>query len=702
MKWTVLLLTLLISACNSQQSKLSSIGGIGSSTSFTAPYITSVSVPPNNLYTIGQTLNFSFKFSKVVEVQGTPRLALQSENAVRYADYISGSGSDTLQFSYTIADGISDDNGITLSLAIDLNGGSIFEPIDNEDARLTYSAPQTWGILINASTATLQSITPPANGLYGAGSTLRFIANFSERVCGTNIPRIQLTIGGNVRYASRVNESCATTMKFDYVVQAGEIDSDGIQLTNVSVDLALGPAAIRDSFNDPAILNYNPATYASVLVGSVPPVEQPRTPPADDVYAIGEDIEFKLNYNKNVFVTGGTPTININVGGSSKQAPLYSGDGTQQLTFRYTVAEGDLDGDGIAVTGIQFNGSSIKDADNNNAPQTQSWPSLSNVKVDGVRPTITSVTPPAAGIYRPGGYLDFAVNWSEHVNFSATLPYLQFTIDSDATNKQAASQSNNGLVTTYRYSLQNGDADFNGIVLPSAQLTLPVGATITDDAGNTSASPVTFGALSTSGILVAPIGVDSWYDPSNIATYGTSAGSVLTQFKDMIGSRNGTVNGPVAWTGTPKRVDINNISQSLSFPLFGSFNKVYIVMETRGGAPGTIVSDANGGLVYMELWNGKITTYSVCGNCAKYFNGTIWKNSTIGTGDFGTYSGVAGQKFILMMDYQGVTNVEMHLGEGGFNGYIYDVFFLSGADSTIYAPQFFRALQMKHSGAIAP
>lgn len=162
MKWIVFVLILLISACNSQQSKLSSIGGIDNSSSPTAPYITSVTVPANGLYTIGQTLNFTFKFSEVVEVQGTPRLAIQSENAVRHANYVSGTGTDTLLFSYTIVDGISDDNGISLSLTLDLNGGSIFDPIDNEDARLTYVAPATWGIFINASTASIASITPPA------------------------------------------------------------------------------------------------------------------------------------------------------------------------------------------------------------------------------------------------------------------------------------------------------------------------------------------------------------------------------------------------------------------------------------------------------------------------------------------------------------------------------------------------------------
>jgi hypothetical protein len=693
MKWIGLLFLVLLTACNSKEPGLSSLAGLSNSTSTTSPYITSVTVPPNGLYAIGQTLNFFFKFSKVVEVQGTPRLTFAGENAVRHANYIGGSGSDTLQFSYTIADGISDDNGISLSLAIDLNGGSISDPIENEDARLTYVSPATWGILINASTASIVSITPPANGLYSAGTTLRFIANFSERVCGTNSPRIQLTINGNVRYATRVVEACATTMKFDYVVQVGEIDSDGIQLTNVSVDLTVGPAAIKDSFGDSATLSYVPATYASVLVGSVPPVELARTPPPDKTYAIGDNIDFVLNFSKSVTVTGGTPAVQLNVGGGLADAEYFSGSGSSSLTFRYTVVEGDLDNDGVVVTGFEYYSSSIKDADNNNITFSQAWPSLANVKVDGIRPTITTFVKPVDGIYRPGGNLDFVVSWSEPVTFTGSFPYINITMDSHLALKEAQSHSNDGSVTTYRYSIQNGDADFNGISVAST-LTLPVGGGVKDAAGNS--AYLTFSPINTLGVYVAPLGVDHWYDARNPASYGTS-GATLTQFKDLIGTSHFYDISSVAIGDTPKRLNFSNIGQTMQVGIFNGFEKIYIVLETKGVTPWSVAFESFGSLINIELSGGKVSTTNICsGSCVKFFNGTNWQNTTAGTGVFGNYA--LNSKKIIMLDYQGLNNVELNFGSG-YTGYIHEIYFLTGSAPTTFAAEFYRALQLKHPGA---
>lgn len=699
MKWTVIFLTLLISACNSQQSKLSSISGINNTTSSSAPFITSVTPPANALYTIGQTLNFSFKFSKAVEVQGTPRLAIQSEIAVRYADYISGSGTDTLQFAYTITDGISDDNGITLSLAIDLNGGSIFDPIENENARLTYTTPATWGILINASTASLVSITPPANGTYSTGQTLRFLANFSERVCGTNTPRLAINIGGNPRYATRVAEGCATTMKFDYVIQPGDSDTDGIQLVNASIDLTVGPSAIKDSFNEAAILSYAAASYPLVLVTNVvvPPVEQPRTVPANGTLKIGDFLEATLNFNEAVFVTGGAPHITATIGSNTRNLTYLGGSGTSSLVFRYTIVEGDLDIDGISLGSLTYNGSSIKDSDNANAPITQSWPSMAGVLVDGVRPVISSITIPSNGIYRPGQTLNFVVTWSEHVNFTAPFPSLKLTFDSVVAQKSASSAANNGYSTTYAYTLQNGDADFNGIVIPSAALTSG-GGTIVDDAGN-AATVLSFAPQTTSGIKIAPYGVDHWYDPTNVGTFGSSTDPTLSEFKDLIGTSHGSVGAGIGWSGSPKRVDLAANDISFASSVIPTFQYMALVMTVKVSNPGQIVFASNPQL-FLEI-NGGYTVGASCANCAQYYDGASWISTSIFTGNFGGVNPSVGQKKIILIKYPTTTNVDLYLN--AFNGwYLNEMILLSGASVQTYSAEFWRALLMKHSSSASP
>jgi hypothetical protein len=58
---------------------------------------------------------------------------------------------------------------------------------------------------------------------------------------------------------------------------------------------------------------------------------------------------------------------------------------------------------------IDLNGGTIKDVPGNDAVLSFTPPDTSGVLVDGVAPTITSVTGPAAGTYIVGQNLDFTV-----------------------------------------------------------------------------------------------------------------------------------------------------------------------------------------------------------------------------------------------------------------------------------------------------
>ena len=69
-------------------------------------------------------------------------------------------------------------------------------------------------------------------------------------------------------------------------------------------------------------------------------------------YAIGDTIEVTVTFSEAVTVTeAGTdkPQIEIDVGGTPRQAEYKSGTGTAALVFGYTVAAGDADSDGIAI-----------------------------------------------------------------------------------------------------------------------------------------------------------------------------------------------------------------------------------------------------------------------------------------------------------------------------------------------------------------
>lgn len=125
--------------------------------------------------------------------------------------------------------------------------------------------------------------------------------------------------------------------------------------------------------------------------------------------AATQPLEFPVTLSKPVTVTG-APRIPIDVGGATKYATYTSGSGTPNLTFTYTMATGDVDLDGIALTSpIDLNGGTIKDANGNNAVLTYTPPNTSSIKINYPSFSI-DFTNGATGRYTINGtvYNDFA------------------------------------------------------------------------------------------------------------------------------------------------------------------------------------------------------------------------------------------------------------------------------------------------------
>ena len=96
-------------------------------------------------YRVGNTISFTVNFNGAVTVTGTPRFAFNLGGRIRQADYASGSDSTDLVFSYTVATGDEDHDGISWGAnALGLNGGSIkfmhTDPAEQVDAVLDHAA----------------------------------------------------------------------------------------------------------------------------------------------------------------------------------------------------------------------------------------------------------------------------------------------------------------------------------------------------------------------------------------------------------------------------------------------------------------------------------------------------------------------------------------------------------------------------------
>ncbi|RYE15079.1 MAG: hypothetical protein EOP51_27285, partial [Sphingobacteriales bacterium] len=148
------------------------------------PTVTSVSVPANTTYIIGQTLSFTINFSGNVVVTGTPQLGLTVGSASKLANYASGTGTSALIFNYTVAIGDLDADGIAIG-TLGLNGGTIKDASTNNATLTLNNVASTASVMVDGIAPTIViSSTAGASGGSTGTSPIPFTVTFSESVTG--------------------------------------------------------------------------------------------------------------------------------------------------------------------------------------------------------------------------------------------------------------------------------------------------------------------------------------------------------------------------------------------------------------------------------------------------------------------------------------------------------------------------------------
>ena len=249
------------------------------------------------------------------------------------------------------------------------------------------------------------------------------------------------------------------------------------------------------------------------------------------VYGIGDIIKATVTFNEDVTVTG-NPRIHLDIGGNSKPAEYDGGEG-RTVVFAYTVAEGDLDADGIAIStnGLTLMVGSIKDAAANQADLSHdALPDQIDHRVDGIRPIVSRIdlkTGPnihfgSDRIFSPGELLFIDVRFSEIVGFSGNP---QLILDFDGEAKRA---DWSGWMSSHLYEIQEGDLDNDGVAVGANAIDLN-GGYIKDSAGNdavlTHPGVADAHGIKVDGVLpfVSSIAITS--DPGNDESY--SAGDII-------------------------------------------------------------------------------------------------------------------------------------------------------------------------------
>ena len=342
--------------------------------------------------------------------------------------------------------------------------------------------------------------TQAASNTYGLGDSIRIDVTFDEDVAVTGEPRILLETGDTDRYATydTTVSTAATVVAFTYEVAEGDVSTDLDYNTAATIDLNSG--TIRDVAGNnanttlPAPGNDGLSGNTLVIDGVRPTVDSVSSPDDGGTYGIGSVINVTVTFDDTVTVdtTGGTPALLLETGETDSSARYVSGSGGQDLLFQYTVTEDDVstDLDYNGASALSLNSGSITDGAGNRANAASlSLSSLSGADtlagsealvVDGVRPTVDSVSSPDdGGTYGIGSVINVTVTFDDTVTVDTTGGTPTLLLETGETDRTADYVSGSGADLLFQYTVTEDDVstdlDYNGRVGPVPQQRLDHG-----------------------------------------------------------------------------------------------------------------------------------------------------------------------------------------------------------------------------------
>jgi hypothetical protein len=134
---------------------------------------------------------------------------------------------------------------------------------ESESAKSLFNAPTSTNN--NSYENIITSFIEPADATYAdGGGTLLFQVNFSEPVNIAPTSRLILNIGGSIRYATYSSGDGTSGIEFSYAIQAGDNDSDGVELVISQIDLQGG---ILQKVSDSTNISSSFASYLDSMTG---------------------------------------------------------------------------------------------------------------------------------------------------------------------------------------------------------------------------------------------------------------------------------------------------------------------------------------------------------------------------------------------------------------------------------------------------
>lgn len=340
-------------------------------------------------------------------------------------------------------------------------------------------------------TATLDTMPPvvsagasPVSGAEHFGQTITLVLSFSKavRVSG-GTPTLSLNDGGMATYDAAATAALGnpTKLAFSYTVGASDTPVDALAV----VDHSLNGAAITDlAGNAPDYsglsaslpgLSVRPTAVTAVLAS-----------PAGGTESIGQTITLTLVFNQGVTVSGGTPTLTLNNGGTAiydAAATAALGDPTR-MVLSYTVAASDSPVNGLAIVRGDQNGAVIVDAAGHGPDFTAAFTSFPAIQIQSGATVVSVVASPTSGVEHIGDSMTFTIAMDRAVTVSGGTPTLKLSNNATAVYDAAATAAlGDPTKLVFSYTVAASDGSVSSINPLYVAFGSQNGAAILDSSG---------------------------------------------------------------------------------------------------------------------------------------------------------------------------------------------------------------------------
>lgn len=328
----------MVSPLEAQGGSISSIHGVSAKINFEQPDTRRITINTHfpkvleirtlvaNHLKASDKFAFSLVFNEPVKVSGSPRVKIRLAHGEAFADYRSGSGTNTLYFEYVVSRGDNSVGGIEILSPVLVDSGSL---IDNEgnSADTMFTAFQARDVVIDSIQPEIVTVKVAEDKTYEDGEDIIVKVKFSEPVTVTGQPHIPLTMKTGATYASYLYGSGSDELVFNYRVQLGDQELEGI---NFELPLNTMDGEVYDLARNKLGVNLSKFHFANVKVDASATNPYSRALASSRPTTIGGGNQFNLAgsspfSNYEVFSNVTSVTLDATDNQDGKKARLTSG-----------------------------------------------------------------------------------------------------------------------------------------------------------------------------------------------------------------------------------------------------------------------------------------------------------------------------------------------------------------------------------------